>query len=268
MLICFDLDGTLITPSIDSQGKSYHEWSILAGRRQRLAELLAERHTIGIVTNQAGVAFGRITEEDFYRKMQAVLTALRLPPDTSVVVCFAHPKATQAPDIYRDTSQIARRIPSGAMIRELVAQYPEAAAQGVLFVGDRADDEKAAHDAGVAFQRAWQFFEKTQEPLALKPVGDTSLTVGIARFDGDRMTISLNEGSALEYRLDLTECTSAARMLDAILHVAHQSWCTSQMVFDLVQCIEAASHRVYGMSAQSLFCSLGTTHAITWRPQG
>lgn len=266
MLVCFDLDGTLITPSIDSQGKSYHEWSVLAGRRQRLAELLAEGHTVGIVTNQAGVAFGRITEEDFRRKIRAVLTALRLPEETSIAVCFAHPKASQAQNSYRDSVQIARRIPSGIMIRELMELHPVAATQGVLFVGDRTEDEKAAQDAGVAFQRAWQFFAKTQEPLSLKPPGEACITVGLAHFDGSQLAITLNEGTALEYRIDLAACVNATRMLETILQIAQQPWCTPHMLFDVVRCIEAASMRVYGISAQSLFCSLSTTQNITWRP--
>jgi phosphoglycolate phosphatase-like HAD superfamily hydrolase len=47
------------------------------------------------------------------------------------------------------------------MIREAIADHPEASAQGVLMVGDRPEDEAAAADAGVPFQWAHAFFDES-----------------------------------------------------------------------------------------------------------
>jgi len=103
------------------------------------------------------VAMGHIREQDFERKIASVLAALHLEAQrTPVAVAYGHP-ASRNPR-YRTPKELARRKPRGGMIRELVAQYPEAAAEGVLFVGDRDQDRDAALDAGVDFQWAEEYF--------------------------------------------------------------------------------------------------------------
>jgi D-glycero-D-manno-heptose 1,7-bisphosphate phosphatase len=157
MLYLFDLDDTLITGYMNSPSRNFWGWAPLRQRRERLAELCAEGHEVGIVTNQAGVAFGHVTEADVSEKLTAVLVALDLPLSTPVRVCYAHPTAIVLR--YREPVQVARRKPSGAMIREVMRLLPEQAAQGVVYVGDRPEDEAAAADAGVAFAWAREFFE-------------------------------------------------------------------------------------------------------------
>jgi D-glycero-D-manno-heptose 1,7-bisphosphate phosphatase len=159
MLFLFDLDGTLISSYMDAPGRAYERWEVLPGRRERLAQLVADGHQLGIVTNQGRVAFGRATEEQANDKLAAVLRALDLPASTPIAVCFAHPNARLRR--YRDPVEAARRKPSGAMIRELMAQYPAAA--GVVYVGDRPEDEGAALDAGVTFVPAEIFFSSAYE---------------------------------------------------------------------------------------------------------
>jgi D-glycero-D-manno-heptose 1,7-bisphosphate phosphatase len=159
MIFLFDLDGTLISSYMDAPGRAYQRWHVLPGRVERLAALRAAGHTVGIVTNQAGVAFGFIREADFDAKIAQVLAKLGLPPDTPVAVSYGHPRSRNAR--YRDPALLARRKPSGAMIRELIASHPQAAADGVLFVGDSDDDRGAAADAGVPFQWAEDFFAST-----------------------------------------------------------------------------------------------------------
>jgi D-glycero-D-manno-heptose 1,7-bisphosphate phosphatase len=156
MLLLFDLDGTLISSYMETPGRAYERWEVLPGRRERLAQLAADGHQLGIVTNQGRVAFGGATEEQAQDKLAAVLHALNLPASTPIAVCFAHPHARLRK--YRDPAAAARRKPSGAMIRELMAEYPAAAAAGVVYVGDRPEDEGAAQDAGVSFVPAEVFF--------------------------------------------------------------------------------------------------------------
>lgn len=256
MLICLDLDGTLISPSMSNQGFHYHDWSVLAGRRQRLAALLTDGHTVGIVTNQASVAFDLVTEDDFSRKMEVVLGALRLPKSTSIMVCFAHPKA--AKPVYRDPAEVARRKPSGQMIRELIQRYPDAAAEGVLYVGDQKEDQQAAQDAGVEFKWAWEFFDDVEQPQA------AHRSSGLARFDHETLTIVIGEGTISEYRMDLQTCTDSARLLDALLSVAHKPWCTPHIFFDLVLCLEEASQQVHQNNIQNVFCPFGQSREASW----
>ena len=73
MIFLFDLDGTLISSYMDAPGRAYRSWHVLPGRVELLAALRAAGHTVGIVTNQAGVAFGFIRETDFEAKITLVL---------------------------------------------------------------------------------------------------------------------------------------------------------------------------------------------------
>lgn len=173
MLHLFDLDGTIITGYLDNADKDYHRWELLPGRAARLARL-ARVGAIGIITNQGGVAFGYNTEEDFTTKIGRVAMLLGYSrvvihdgrPDGSLVlgwgadalhvyVCYSDSRAKDA----RYRVDAHRRKPSGAMIREAIAAEPWHADDGALYVGDRPEDEAAARDAGVAFQRAEEFFQ-------------------------------------------------------------------------------------------------------------
>ncbi len=44
------------------------------------------------------------------------------------------------------------------MIRDLLHHYPEAAAQGAVYVGDRLTDKQTARNAGVHFEYVDSFF--------------------------------------------------------------------------------------------------------------
>ena len=136
---------------MEAPDRAYDRWRPLPGRAARLAALRAAGHTVGIVTDQAGVAFGHVSEAQVAAKIAAVLAALGLPPDTPVAVSYGHPHAGLRR--YRDPALVARRKPSGAMLRE-AAVHPAAAAAGVHYVGDRDDDRAAAADAGAAFTPA------------------------------------------------------------------------------------------------------------------
>lgn len=180
-LIIFDADGTLISSYLDNPDKDYTRWHVLPGRREKLAQLRAEGHLVGIATNQAGVAFAWkdqavITEEDVWSKMAAVLEQVGLPMDTPVAVCFAHPKSRD--ERYSDPRAIRRRKPCGAMLLEIILEWErrgqEVALGDVVMVGDRPEDEGAAADAGVRFVRTTELFP---EPVTAAADGVTDAEV-------------------------------------------------------------------------------------------
>src|SRR5438270_7440719 len=103
---------------MDTPDRRYGDWHVLPGRRETLARLRAAGHAVAVVTNQAGVAFGYVSESQVRRKIAAALEALGLPADTPVAVCFAHPQARAYR--YRSPKELARRKPSGAMLREVI----------------------------------------------------------------------------------------------------------------------------------------------------
>lgn len=154
MLYCFDLDGTLITGYMDNPDRDYHKWEVLPGRIEKLAQLQAQGDTIAVVTNQGAVAFGYVKEKEAWDKIVSAARACGIQQD-NFYACF-HDTRGNAP--YNRSNEAARRKPSGAMIRSAMADYHDAAQFGVLMVGDRPEDEQAAHDAGVAFEWADSFF--------------------------------------------------------------------------------------------------------------
>jgi D-glycero-D-manno-heptose 1,7-bisphosphate phosphatase len=157
MLYLFDLDGTLISGYMDNPDKDYDVWEVLPGRVEKLARLINQGDKIAIVTNQGGVAFGFVDEQHARLKIYEAARQCGLPPDAIRSYACFHDERGQEP--YNDPRQAARRKPSGAMLREAMADYSDAAALGVLMVGDRPEDEAASADAGVPFQWAHIFFK-------------------------------------------------------------------------------------------------------------
>lgn len=158
MLYLFDLDDTLISGYMSNVNKDYHTWRVLPGRFEKLRDLQARGDAIAIVTNQGGVAFGFVSEQDAWIKIYAAAFDCGLPPDTIRTYACFHDVRGKPP--YNDPKQAARRKPGGAMIREAIADNPEQAALGVLYVGDREEDQQAAQDAGVPFQWSHLFFKE------------------------------------------------------------------------------------------------------------
>ncbi len=160
MVFLFDLDGTLISSYMDTPNKDYTQWHLLPWRKQVIEKLVKQGHVIGIVTNQAGVGLGYITEQQVQERMTRVLHELHIP-EAPWEACFAHKAARSAK--YNNPKELARRKPSGVMIRELLRRYPDQASQGAIYVGDSPTDEQAARDAGVRFEYADSFFHHTYE---------------------------------------------------------------------------------------------------------
>lgn len=172
MLYLFDLDGTLITSYMDAADKNYNLWELLPGRLACIDSLVERGHTVGVVTNQAGVAWGHFTESDVRYKLHQVATALKfdgviifdggVPHRTGrgglpVWVCY-HDQRSPDPRYWIGAH---RRKPSGTMIRE--AGYERVCPlDQILYVGDRPEDEAAAKDAAVQFQWAHAFFAEGQ----------------------------------------------------------------------------------------------------------
>lgn len=168
MLYLFDLDGTLISGYMDNPGREYDVWEVLPGRKAKLNRLLMQGHTICIVTNQGGVAFGHVTEDEADAKLAAAERALGLfnlrsdgsPQARTIYACYSD---TRGKPPWNDPADAARRKPGAAMLLEAMRDHWQAAQSGVLMVGDRPEDEQAAANAGVPFEWADIFFGDADE---------------------------------------------------------------------------------------------------------
>jgi D-glycero-D-manno-heptose 1,7-bisphosphate phosphatase len=162
--VFFDLDDTLIRgymPSELQAARPYHEVTPLPGRKEALHQLLDAGIKIGIASNQGGVAFGFVTEQQAYEKRRNVLKAFDLwdPAITGmgvlILMSFYHPNATVGPSA---NPALARwRKPEPGMLLTLADQYGIHPSQ-CLYVGDRLEDQLAAERAGMDFSPADLFF--------------------------------------------------------------------------------------------------------------
>ncbi len=152
-LIIFDVDGTLVTKSGVTFRKSADDWQILPGRVEKLHDLKAQGVRLALASNQGGVAFGYMLQEDILHELHKTAYMLGITP-AGVYVCYTHPKAS----ISRYKMEDERRKPGPGMLQEAMADF-EATPETTLMVGDRVEDELAARAAGCAFCYADEYFE-------------------------------------------------------------------------------------------------------------
>jgi D-glycero-D-manno-heptose 1,7-bisphosphate phosphatase len=175
-LVIFDLDGTLITPYMENPGKEYHIWSLLPGRREKLQALYNAGVRIAIVTNQAGVAFGHISEYDVFSKIAKVMLRLGFSGqfwqlydhalgvgmhfgmrcNSNIIpihVCYSHPNASERGYV----AGHERRKPAPAMLLEALSLH-DTMPEHAVFVGDRPEDSEAARAAGISYVWAPDYF--------------------------------------------------------------------------------------------------------------
>lgn len=152
-LIIFDVDGTLTTTK---SGATFRQdagdWQWLPGRLERLKELKARGVRLAVATNQGGVAFGYMKQDDILRELTQMLKEGGFSK-AALYVCYNHPNASI--ELYKADDY--RRKPGSGMLEEAMSDF-EAAPEETLMVGDRDEDELAAKRAGVAFMNAHVFF--------------------------------------------------------------------------------------------------------------
>lgn len=122
-LVIFDLDGTLITSYMENIDQDFNTWHVLPGRREKLAELRQQGTRLAIATNQAGVAFGHVSEGDVIAKISQALEALGRPasyaiydregqPHDPSVVLLGRREGEHILDDEESTWLFARRMPA------------------------------------------------------------------------------------------------------------------------------------------------------------
>ncbi len=164
-LTCFDMDNTLISSYMDNPNLDFHQWFVLPGRREKIAELLQEGQTIAIITNQAGVAFGYQTEKDVAQKIGSVAAELGLRSWSFYInLCIGHPDRP-APRRRRDFKKFpswdpSRRKPNPDMLLEAMSFYA-LGPEHTHFVGDLYTDRLCAERAEVLFTYADDYFNST-----------------------------------------------------------------------------------------------------------
>src|SRR6266567_3016485 len=142
-LIGFDCDGSLVsTKSGATFRKDAADWKWLPGRVEKIRDLIRQGKRVVVITNQGGVAYGFMQQEDILAELQKMCRSVGIPVG-SLYVCYTHPNA-KLPQ-YRMEDD--RRKPGPGMLLEAMADF-EAEPDETLYVGDRPEDEQAAKNAG------------------------------------------------------------------------------------------------------------------------
>jgi len=54
-------------------------------------------------------------------------------------------------------------------------------------------------------------------------------------------------------------------MLDSILQVAGKRWCTPEILYDFIRCLDEACLEVHKEHARALLCPYGRDRKIVWK---
>jgi HAD superfamily hydrolase (TIGR01662 family) len=151
-LFIFDADGTLRHTTVSGKPcpDGPDEWQLLPGVRDTLSAICWDQngYSIGIASNQGGVACGYLTRESASRLLvDMVVSAVGyLPLRSYIELCTCAPIAN-----------CQCRKPAPGMLLRILEQSGVPADQA-LFVGDSEEDMEAAKRAGMHFSWAEDFF--------------------------------------------------------------------------------------------------------------
>lgn len=167
LLLC-DVDGTLISSTMDNPEGDYHTWRVLPGVGAVIDRVRQSGVRVGIVTNQGGVGKGVVTPADVAIKLYQL--AVMLGFDSVAIIDSPVAAKTPAPCVstalgasvcysythspleeWRTPADIARRKPQPAMLVEQMRVAGVTDPAHVMYVGDWHTDQKAAMSAGVHF---------------------------------------------------------------------------------------------------------------------
>ena len=79
-IAAFDLDNTLIeTVSGRKFARDIYDWKLMVHVKRKLKELHSNGYRVVIFTNQASIVTGKLTKEDFTKKITAIATSIDVP---------------------------------------------------------------------------------------------------------------------------------------------------------------------------------------------
>jgi len=141
-LIILDRDGVI---NYDSKNyiRSPQEWIPIPGSLEAISQLKKAGYKVAVATNQSGIGRGYYsldTLNAMHLKMQKLLTAYGANMKVDYICCCLH-----KPD-----DHCSCRKPKPGMLLE-IAKYFSVNPEDVIFVGDKASDQKAAESAKMQF---------------------------------------------------------------------------------------------------------------------
>jgi D-glycero-D-manno-heptose 1,7-bisphosphate phosphatase len=156
MLYIFDKDNTIIARLGDRPTNTIEEQHLLPGVAERVAQLHRDGHKLAVASNQGGVAFGYLSQE---QAEALVAHAARLIGTKDYVYCPHHPDGTD----FRYAIACTCRKPQPGMIIQLMLRNGMSVKETIV-IGDQESDRLAAEAADVRFEWAKDFFNEKRPP--------------------------------------------------------------------------------------------------------
>lgn len=83
-------------------------------------------------------------------------------------------------------------------------------------------------------------------------------------IDRENLTIPIYEDGAQIYEIDLAECTNSAELLDWIMQIHGKTWCTSDLMSEVLETLNAACLEYFDQPVQGVFCPMGNDRKVEW----
>jgi len=154
-LILFDADGTLRRTTVEGQPcpNKPGEWELMPNVKEKLAEFDWRVMASGIVSNQAGIAYGYLTGHMAYQLLKDMVVEAtgHFPSTGSIRIC---------PHAVEDGCEC--RKPKPLLLEQVMTRWGVGCGE-TLYVGDMESDKEAAQNAGCDFMWAKDFFGWKEE---------------------------------------------------------------------------------------------------------
>jgi D-glycero-D-manno-heptose 1,7-bisphosphate phosphatase len=137
--IFLDRDGTIIKDPEDERVDSEEKIELFSDSIEALKYLAEHDYSVIVITNQAGIAEGRITIEDFWRINGRVLELLS-PSGIKILKTYVCPHAPE--------DKCDCRKPKPKMILDALSEF-DLQPQDIYMIGDRGSDINAGINAGI-----------------------------------------------------------------------------------------------------------------------
>lgn len=84
------------------------------------------------------------------------------------------------------------------------------------------------------------------------------------RVTVDMERLALTVHGDYPYEIDLERCSTAARLLDAVLQVSRKPWCDRTLAGELLAAVDSACRMHFGKTTQGMFCPWGESQTVAW----
>lgn len=76
------------------------------------------------------------------------------------------------------------------------------------------------------------------------------------KYERSNLTIAIERNGQWIYEIDLEETNTPAELLDWIFQIHGKSWCTPELLHNLLTVIDEACEEIFGKSPQGVFVHL------------